>query len=74
MTRKTKPESIEKEARLQAAISAFKMTTKPAAQIIHEHNVPARTFYHRLSGVPPRNKAHEKDQFLTHTEEQMLVQ
>jgi hypothetical protein len=74
MTRKTKPESIEKEKRLQEAISEFQTGSDHAADIIRAHNIPARTFYRRLSGVPPRNKAHEKDQFLTHTVEKVLVQ
>ena len=74
MTRKTKPESIEKEKRVQDAISAFQTGTDSAADIIREHNISTRTFYRCLSEVPSRNKAHKKNQFLMHTEEKVLVQ
>jgi hypothetical protein len=33
-----------------------------------------KTFYRRLAGITPRNKAHEKNQFLNHAEEKELVQ
>ena len=73
MTRRTKPEAREREDRLQQAISDHRTGIKTAAEAIRDCNVPARTFYRRVNGVPPRNKAHEKEQFLTNSEEQELV-
>jgi hypothetical protein len=74
MTRHTKPESLEKEQRLQQAIAAGKSGTKTAAEaILPGFDVCRRAYFRRISGVPPRNKAHENQQFLTNAEEQELV-
>jgi hypothetical protein len=59
MTRHTKPEALEKEKRLQQAIAAVKLGTKTVAEAILEFDVCRRTYFRRVSGVPPRNKAHE---------------
>jgi len=73
MTRPIKSDTREKEDRLQLALTAFANKQKTATAAIQDYNVPRKTFYRRLSGVPPRNLAHQKDQFLTHTEEGVLV-
>jgi DDE superfamily endonuclease/Tc5 transposase DNA-binding domain/helix-turn-helix, Psq domain len=73
MTRRSKPESNEKEERLQKAITAFQTGQKTASNAIRDFDVPRKTFYRRLSGGLPRNKAHENEQFLTNAEEQELV-
>ena len=73
MTRHTNPDSVEKEARLQQAIAAYRNKEKTASGAIRDFNVPHRTFYKRLGGIPPRNLAHEKEQLLTHIQERELV-
>ena len=63
----------EKEPKLQAAITSVKDGKKTAAAAIRDFNIPRKTFYRRVAGIPPRNKAHENDQHLTHAEEKELV-
>ena len=74
MTRLTNPESIEKEARLQEAITAVLKGEKTSYKAILDFNVPKQTLYNRLDGKFPHVKAHERDQILTNTEEKELVQ
>ena len=73
MTRPITTTRIEKEARLQQAITAFKSKQKTASQAIRDFNVPRQTFYDRLNGKPPRKLAREKVQLLTHIQEKELV-
>ena len=73
MAHRTNPESIEKEEKLQQAIAAFLNKDKTASQAIRDFNIPRKTFYRRITGIPPHNKAHEKLQFLSHAEEKELV-
>ena len=71
--RPTNSTSVDKEATLQQAIAAFRNKEKSVADAIAEFNVPRRTFFDRLNGKPPRNKAHENHQLLTLAEEKELV-
>lgn len=73
MTRPIESDTREKEDRLQLALTALATKKRTASEVIRDHNVPHKTFCQRLSGVPSRNLAHEKDQFLTHSEEGVLV-
>jgi DDE superfamily endonuclease/Tc5 transposase DNA-binding domain/helix-turn-helix, Psq domain len=74
MTRPKDIAAAEKEAQLQAAITAVlnkEYTCHTAATVF---NVPRRTLYDRVNGMKKaRNKAHERDQILTHAEEKVLV-
>ena len=74
MTRPNKQDLAEKEARLQEAMAAVsnKKYTIPSAA--HAFNVPRQTLYNRMNGKPPRNKAHETEQLLSHAEEKELLQ
>jgi hypothetical protein len=72
----TSPKDItaaEKEARLQEAIATVKnkqYTCYAAAKVF---NVPAQTLYDRVNGnKKPHHQAHECDQILTHTEEELV--
>ena len=73
MTRRVQPDTAEKEARLQAAIAAYRSGEKTVTQAVRHYNVSRSTFYSRLDGILPRNQAHESDQRLTHAEEKELV-
>jgi len=73
MTRRANPDAIEKEARLQQAIAAYKNQERTAADAIRAFNVASRTFYRRLSGIPTCNLAHEEEQLLSHIQERELV-
>jgi hypothetical protein len=73
MTRPKNPESIEKEARLQEAVAAVLAETHNVPSAAHDFHVPCQTLYDRLAGKPPRNKAHETEQLLSHAEEKELV-
>ena len=74
MTLAKNPLLIEKEARLQEAITAGlnkKHTCHSSALVF---NVPRRTLYDRVNrNKTPRNKAHEQNQRLSHAEENELV-
>ena len=74
MTRPTNPILVEKEARLQAAITAVQKGEKTPSRAVLDFNVQKQTLYNRLGGKLPRNKAHEQEQILTNTEEKELVQ
>ena len=73
MTCPIKSDAQKKKGRLQLALTAFSNGQKTASEAIRDYNIARKTFYQQLSGVPPRNLAHEKDQFLTSAEEQVLV-
>ena len=73
MTRRTNSAEVEKEARPQQAIAAFRNKTKKASEAIRDFDVSCRTFYKRLGGTLLRNLAHESKQLLTHIQEQELV-
>src|SRR5579859_3521830 len=73
MPRSKKPKSTEKEAILQAAITAFQTKEKTASEAIRDFNVPRQSFYDRLNGKLPRHLAHEKEQLLSHIQERELV-
>src|SRR5437763_16466788 len=65
--------SAEKEARLQAAITAVRNKEKTASAAIRDFNIPRQIYYDRVNGKLPRHLAHEKDQLLSHIQEQELV-
>ena len=74
MTRPKSPNAIEKEARLQEAITTVlnKEYTCHTASIAF--NVPRRIIYDHVKGNKKvRNQAHEREQNLTHAEEKELV-
>jgi len=73
MTRPINQEAIKKEARLQEAMAAVLAKKYTASSATHAFNVPRQTLYDRLDGKLPRNKAHETEQLLSHTEEKELV-
>src|SRR5271169_6401794 len=73
MTCPKNQEAIEKEARLQEAMAAVLAKKHTAASAALAFNVPCSTLYDRLDGKPPRNKAHETEQLLSHAEEKELV-
>jgi hypothetical protein len=73
MTRPQNSASVEKEARLQAAITAVRNKEKTASEAIRDFNIPRQTYYDRVNGKLPRHLAHEKDQLLSHTQERELV-
>ena len=66
MTRPTKSESSEKEERLQQVITVFLNKEKTTSEIIHGFNVARKPFHRRFIDIPPHNRAHEKNQFLSH--------
>ena len=72
MTRPTNQDAIEKEARLQEAMTVVLAKKHTAASTTHAFNIPHQTLYDRLDGKPPRNKAHETE-LLSHAEEKELV-
>jgi DDE superfamily endonuclease/Tc5 transposase DNA-binding domain len=74
MTRPKNQEAIEKEARLQEAMAAVLAKKHTAASATLAFNISRSTLYDRLNGKPPRNKAHETEQLLSHAEEKELVQ
>jgi len=73
MTRLTDYERIEKEARLQEAVSAVQNKEHNVPSAARTFNVPQQTLYDRIKGKPPRNQSHEADQLLSHAEEKELV-
>ena len=73
MTRRKNPHKAEKEARLQEALVAVVSWTHMCHTAAAEFNVPRRTLYDRFNGKPPREKAHEGEQILSHAEEKELV-
>jgi hypothetical protein len=68
-----KSKSTEKEAKLQAAITAYRTKEKTASEAIRDFDVPRQSFYDRLNGKLPRHLAHEKEQLLSHIQERELV-
>ena len=74
MTRPKNPAAIEKEARLQEAITAVLKKKHTCNSAANAFNVPRRTLYHRVKeNMQSRNKAHEDKQLLSHAEEKELV-
>jgi len=74
MTRPKNPDAIEKEARLQEAISSILRKRHTCHTAALAFNVPRRTLYDRVRGGRKfRRQAHEHDQILTHAEEKELV-
>ena len=73
MTRSRNPDNMEKEARLQQALTAFKRKELTASDAIAKADISRRTFFYRLTGKLPRNQAHEKEQLLSHIQEDELV-
>ena len=73
MTRPKNQEAIEKEARLQEAMAAVLAKKHTANSAALAFNVSRSTLYDRLNEKPPRNKAHETEQLLSHAEEKELV-
>lgn len=74
MTRPQTSTSAEKEARLQATITAVRNKEKTASEAICDFNISRQTYYDRLKGKLPRHLAHEKDQLLSYMQERELVQ
>ena len=73
MTRPTNQDAIEKEARLQETMATVLTKKHTTSSTAHAFNIPRQTLYNRLDGKPPRNKAHETEQLLSHAEEKELV-
>ena len=73
MTRPKSTGSVQKEARIQAALTAVWEGEKTASEAIRDFDVPRQTFYRRVNGILPHNLAHEKNQLLSHTQEKELV-
>jgi len=74
MTRSTNQLAIDKEARMQEAITAVKSKKYTIYTAARVFNVPKRTLYDRVKkNMQPRNLAHERDQNLTRAEETELV-
>ena len=73
MTCPNKQDLTEKEARLQEAMAAVSNKKHTIPSAAHAFNVPHQTLYDRMNGKPPRNKAHETEQLLSHAEEKELV-
>ena len=73
MTRPKCTGSAEKEARVQAALTAVRNKEKTASEAIRDFDIPRQTFYDRVNGKLPRNLAHENTQLLSHAQEKELV-
>ena len=74
MTRPKNHTAIEKEARLQEAITAVKNKKYSVHGAAIAYNVQRRTLYYRVNeNKKPRNLSHEHDQNLTQAEEKELV-
>jgi hypothetical protein len=74
MTRRKNPGAELKEASIQDAIQKIKSKVyKSAHHAAKETGIARSILYDRLSGKPPRNKAHEKQQLLIDGEETELV-
>ena len=73
MTRRKNPESDEKEARIQLALTAMKNKKYKLRKVVHEFNIPRQTLYDRWKGKSSRNKTQEQSQLLTHAEEKELI-
>jgi Tc5 transposase DNA-binding domain/helix-turn-helix, Psq domain len=73
MTRPKLQALIEKEARLQEAVTAVRNKQHTCHSAALAFKVPRQTLYDRVKGKPPRNKAHEAEQLLSHAEEKELV-
>ena len=74
MTRSSNQLAIEKEARMQEAITAVKSKKYTVYTAALVFNVPKHTLYDRVKkNMQARNLAHEPNQNLTHAEEKELV-
>jgi hypothetical protein len=73
MTHPKNQEAIEKETRLQETMTTVSAKKHNTSSATHAFNIPRQTLYDRLDGKPPRNKAHETEQLLSHAEEKELV-
>lgn len=73
MTRPSKPQAAEKEARMQEALAAVRSGKHNANSAASAFKVFRQTLYDRLNGKLPRNQAHEGEQILSHAEEKELV-
>jgi len=74
MTRSTNQLAIDKEARMQEAITAVKSKKYTIYTAARVFNVPKRTLHDCVKkNMQPRNLAHECDQNLTRAEETELV-
>ena len=74
MTRAKNPDTADKEARLQEAITAVQNKEHTCHSAAIAFNVPCRTLYGRVNeNRKACNQAHESDQVLTHVEEKELV-
>ena len=74
MTRPNDPLRIDKEARIQEALAAIQQKRYTCYSAGPVFGIPRRTLYDRVnSNKKARNKAHERDQLLSETEEKELV-
>ena len=74
MTRAKNPDTADKEARLQEAITTVQNKEHTCHSTTITFNVPRRTLYDRVNeNRKACNQAHESDQVLTHVEEKELV-
>jgi len=74
MTRPKNPESVAKEAQLQAALTAILNDKHTCHSATKEFDIPRQTLYDRWKEKPPRNKAQTTNRILSHAEEKKLVQ
>ena len=74
MTHSTNQLAIDKEARMQQAITAVKIKKYTIYTTAHVFNVPKRILHDRVKkNMQPCNLAHKHDQNLTRAEETELV-
>ncbi len=75
MTRRTRLEAEEREARIQEAVAGVKSKQyRSANQAAIELQVSKSVVCDRLNGVQPCNKAHQNQQHLLHSEERELFE
>ena len=73
MTRRKSTGRAEKEARLQAALTAVQSGDKNASEAIHDFSVSCQRFYSRLNGRLPQHLVYEAEQLLSYVQEKELV-
>ena len=74
MTRPNDPLRIDKEARIQEALAAIQWKQYTCYSAGPAFGIPRRTLYDRVNGnKKARNKAHEREQLLSESEEKELI-
>ena len=73
MTRRKKPERVENDKRMKAAIESVLNGEYPSAHAAAgAYGVPRATLYHRINGRPSRQAGQESLQLLSHAKEKEL--